>query len=140
MRAGTIADGMFAPARRRVRRFDRGAQRLLGRMAARPYGALSALIAVAVLLVTVSWLGFSLRTTAAARDHARQQQRAAAVAFEQAHRRLNTLTAQPVRGAGATGAARRQQAAAAAAVATWRARAIADSRRHARRARHGKQR
>ena len=135
MRSGTSVGGLLFRARRHVRRAEGNAQRLLGRMAARPHGALSALIAVAALVLAVIWLGFSLRATAVARDHA-QQQRAAAVAFEQAHRRLDTLTAQPVRGAGATGAARRQQAAAAAAIATWRARSVANRRQHARRPRH----
>jgi hypothetical protein len=136
MRDITSLAGLLVHARRHIRRVDRNAQRLLGRMAARPYGALSALIAVAALLLTVSWLGISLRTTAAARDHARQQERAVAVAFEQAHRRLDTLTAQPVRGAGPAGAARQQQAAAAAAVATWRPRSVPDRRRLGRRAQH----
>jgi hypothetical protein len=135
IRSSTSVGAMPRAARDQVRRADRNAQRLLGRLAARPHGALSALIAVAALLLAVSWLGFSLRATAAARDHAQQQQRAAAVAFEQAHRRLDTLTAQPVRGAGAAGAARRQQAAAAAA-ARWRARAVADRPQQARWARH----
>jgi hypothetical protein len=132
MRAVTSVDVLLVRARRHVRRVDGKAQWLLGRLAARPYGALSALIAVAALLLAILWLGISLCTTAAARDHARQQERVAAVAFEQAHRRLDALTAQPVRGAGPAGAARRQQAAAAAAVATWRPRSIADRRRHAR--------
>jgi hypothetical protein len=135
IRSSTSVGAMPRAARDQVRRADRNAQRLLGRVAARPHGALSALIVVAALLLAVSGLGFSLRATAAARDHAQQQQRAAAVAFEQAHRRLDTLTAQPVRGAGAAGAARRQQAAAAA-VATWSARTVAGGRQQARRARH----
>jgi hypothetical protein len=136
VRSGSSVGELLFAARRCLQRADGNAQRLLGRLVARPHRALSALIAVAALLLTVSWLAVSLRTTAAARDHAQQQQRAATVAFEQAHRRLDTLTAQPARGAGAAGAAHRQQAAAAAAVATWRARAVAD-RRRPRHARHG---
>jgi hypothetical protein len=135
MRSSTSVGGLVFRVRRHVRRAAGNAQRLLGRVAARPHGALSALIAVAALVLAVNWLGCSLRAAAVARDHAEQQQRAASVAFEQAHRRLDTLTAQPVRGAGPAGAARRQQAAAAAAVATWRPRSIADRRRHPR-ARH----
>ena len=138
MRRGTSVGALLRRARRQVRRAGGNAQRLLGRLAARPSSALSALFAVAALLLTVSWLGFSQSVTAGARDHAEQQHRAAGAAFEQARRRLETLTAQPVRGTDASGAARRPQAAAA--VAARRARAVAHRRQQAPRARHRRHR
>ena len=123
---------LLRTARRHVRRADGNTRRLLGWLAARPPGALSALFAVAALLLAVGWLGFSLRVAAGARDHA-QQHRAAAAAFEQPRRWLDPLTAQPVRGGDASGADRRPQAAA---VAARRARAVAHRRQQAPPARH----
>src|SRR5215207_6523526 len=134
-RTRTGVGALSGAARQRALGADCNARRLLGQLAALPYGALIALIAVAALLLAISWLGVSLRAAAAARDHAQQQQRAAAVALEHARGRIHTLTTQRDRAAAATRTARRQHAAAAAALATWRTRAGTAQRQLAR-ARH----
>jgi hypothetical protein len=118
---------------------DRNARRLLAQLAARPYGALIALIAVAVLLLAISWLGLSLRAVAGERDLAQRQQRAAAVALDHARGRIHALATQRDRAAAAAQTARRQQAGTAAALARWRTRAGTAERPLAR-ARHNARR
>jgi hypothetical protein len=138
-RTRTGMGALSGTARQHALGADRNARRLLGQLAAHPYGALIALIAVAVLLLAISWLGLSLRAAAGERDHAQRQQRAAAVALEDARGRIHTLATQRDRSAAAARTAGRQQVGAAAALATWRTRAGTAQRQLAR-ARHNSRR
>jgi hypothetical protein len=120
---------------------DLAATRLVMRLLARPYGALVVLGATLALLLVVTWLGVSLLSTTAERDHARREQRATAATLEAAGAQIRVLTAQRDRAIGAASAARRHQATAAHAARTWRTRAatakrqLAHGRRTNRRAR-----
>jgi hypothetical protein len=73
------AGRMATAARARLRRADARAAMLLRRLAARRYGGLAAAALLAVMLISLSWLGLALRDASAARSVA-ERERIAAIA------------------------------------------------------------
>ena len=98
-RPNTRLGSVRAIAQQRVRRADTNAGRLLGRVAARPYGALVTLALIGAMLLALSWLGLALRDTAAARRTAVRSEAAAAAALNGDRVRIKTLSAQLSRAA-----------------------------------------
>jgi hypothetical protein len=105
----------LARVREQTARADRATRRLLTRRLAPPYRPLIAIVATAAQLLTVSWLGLSLRAAATERDLARSEQRTTARALKVARDQVRVLTAQRDSSVAAARAARREQARASAA-------------------------
>jgi hypothetical protein len=81
----------------RVGNVDRAAVlagRLLARVAARPYASLTALTALAGLLIALSWLGLAFTDASAARRAAKQRLAAATTTLLHDRARIDALSAQ----------------------------------------------
>jgi hypothetical protein len=96
----------------RIRRAAVLAGRLLGRVAARPYAALTALGVLAMLLIALGWLGLEIRKASGARRVAELRLTAATAALKHDRMRIDVPSAQLSQEALS---ARRQQEAATAA-------------------------
>ena len=115
--------GVGPALQRRAARADRNAKRLLKRIGAQRYGALVAFVAVAALLLAVSWLGLSLRAANSARGHLRDQRAAATRALTDARAQTRVPTSERDRARRAAVAAHTGQVRAQRAARSWRARA-----------------
>jgi hypothetical protein len=121
-RPDTGLSGLAKRAGDNARRADRNARHLLARVVARPFGALIAVTVVAGLLLAISWLGLSLRSTADARDEARDQQRAISAALDRSRDRVRGLIGERNRALAAARIADRRRDAATSTASTARAR------------------
>ena len=120
--AGTLATAVLA----RLRRADARAAALLRGLADRSYGGLAAAALLAVMLISLSWLGLAVRDASAARGVAERERIAAIAALTRDQDRIGGLAAQ-LEQASVIALAREQ--ASAAAVASFKLRAqLAESR------------
>ena len=120
--AGTLATAVLA----RLRRADARAAALLRGLADRSYGGLAAAALLAVMLISLSWLGLAVRDASAARGVAERERIAVIAALTRDQIRIGGLTAQ-LKQASVIALAREQ--ASAAAVASFKLRAqLAESR------------
>ena len=85
---------LLAVARHALRQTDAAAGRLLRGLPARPYRALAAIVALALLLVAFSWLALDLCDTAAARAAADGRLGRTAAALRSEEARIAALTAE----------------------------------------------
>jgi hypothetical protein len=92
-------DRLRVVALARIRRTAVLAGRLLGRVAARPYAALTALGVLAMLLIALGWFGLEIRDASGARRVAEQRLTAATAALEHDRARIDFLSAQLYRAA-----------------------------------------
>jgi hypothetical protein len=113
--------GLVTRARNSTRSVDRNDQDGPARVATQRYGRLIAVTVVVGVLLAISWLGLALRTTADARDEARQQRHTTSVALDRSRDRVRILIAERDRARAAAGTAQSQRNARTAA-ATARAR------------------
>ena len=127
------ADTLATAARASLRRADARAAALLRRLAERTNGGLAAAALLAVMLISLSWLGLAWRDASAARRAAVRERTAAIAALTRDQIRIGGLAAQ-LKQASVIALAREQ--ASAAAVASFKLRAETAERRlaHARRA------
>ena len=91
------------------KRAEANAQRLLGQMLARRYGALITLAVVAGLLLALSWVGLALRDALGARQSAQRQQAASVAALGHARAEIQALSVQRDQAAAAAIGAQRDQ-------------------------------
>ena len=107
----TLPSGRLArmsAARGKLGQADGRAAELLRRLAARRYGALSAFVAVAAMLLALSWLGLALRNSAAAHHKAVRRETAATAAIEADRSRIASLNVELQQEAAAVGQAQAQ--------------------------------
>ena len=128
-RARLGAGTLFAAARSRLRRANVRAAMLLRRLAERRYGGLAAAALLAVVVISLSWLGLALRDASAARSVAERERIAAIAALTRDQARIDGLAVQLDR---ASVIALRREQASAAALASWQLRARVAERRLAR--------
>ena len=114
--AGPLATAVRA----RLRRADARAATLLRRLADRAYGGLAAAALLAVMLISLSWLGLAVRDASAARGVTERERIAAIASLTRDQIRVGGLTAQ-LKQASVIALAREQ--ASAAAVASFKLRA-----------------
>ncbi|MGA8720772.1 MAG: hypothetical protein WB557_22405 [Solirubrobacteraceae bacterium] len=88
--AGPLATAVLA----RLRRADAHAAALLRGLADRNYGGLAAAALLAVMLISLSWLGLALRETSAARGVTERERIAAIASLTRDQHRIGGLTAQ----------------------------------------------
>ena len=99
-----------ATTREHAQRAEANAQRLLGQVLARRYGALVTLALVAGLLLALSWVGLALRDALGARQSAQRHQAASVAALAHARAEIQALSVQRDQAAAAAIAAQRDQA------------------------------
>ena len=90
-----------ATTRQHAQRAETNAQRLLGQMLARRYGALVTLAVVAGLLLALSWVGLALLDALGARQSAQRHQAASVAALGHARAEIQALSVQRDQAAGA---------------------------------------